>query len=690
MKCKKCGKEISDQAIFCTYCGEKQTEDEKWNERNEDTADFSQDLKPKKEKRVKKPIWKGALIGLVIVLIIGVFAYPVVSKQLAKNKSKKEIIADYEKQIEEVKQSYSHLIMTQQEDDTYREKIEAYDAVDKEISNYDTITALYQDVTSYIEEIEQKNKSDMEQELKKLKKKPLLYATTAEKEEVQSAQERMAKEIKTGNFQEANKIGEEIQSFVQTTNEKKTGLSVNVVQTDYSEFPNIRLYLDIHDSDGSVIEDIDKDMFFISEKKSGESEFKNNTVIKAAQLNEKEALNMNLVLDISGSMEGEPLYAAQNIMENFINTIQFQAGDSVKLTAFNSFIYKETEFMTDISSLSQVLDSLEANGGTKLYDTLIYAVQDTAVRSGAKCVIAFTDGMDVGSLNTAEDVIEVSKQYGIPIYIVRIGEDFGYGEKESLLQIAEYSGGEFYTEDGFNDSVQNIYYQIYRELKQYYIVEYKAQSDYDISDNMDYEIYVRSGEIGGSYTGEYTASEDVFETLYWNFLQAYISDMNNHQYDKMDAYIESNVDTSDKNAYYLYNQMRTQVSGGFANVESENLISAQIYDIKKQSDDLYLLYAREEYDTLYLQTYAELKGDTASGNWKLDQKSANKALEILNSTYDSNSFYEDDRFAIWKVIYQQTVYQVKKSSDGKWKFYKYDKAIDFYKDPEVYSADYDY
>ena len=57
-----------------------------------------------------------------------------------------------------------------------------------------------------------------------------------------------------------------------------------------------------------------------------------------------------------------------------------------------------------------------------------------------------------------------------------------------------------------------------------------------------------------------------------------------------------------------------------------------------------------------------------------------------------NIYYrtEDDVFAIWKVIYQQTVYQVKRSSDGKWKFYKYDKAIDFYKDPEVYSADYYY
>lgn len=43
--------------------------------------------------------------------------------------------------------------------------------IEKEVSNYDQITSTYQEVVSYIEEIEQKNKSDMENQLKELKKK---------------------------------------------------------------------------------------------------------------------------------------------------------------------------------------------------------------------------------------------------------------------------------------------------------------------------------------------------------------------------------------------------------------------------------------------------------------------------------------------------------------------------------------
>lgn len=700
MFCKKCGKEISDQSIFCKHCGEKQIEDETVNEicqehetnTETDTVDveFSESPEKQHKKLNTKSIWKGSIIVLIIVLALAGFAYPVVSKQLAKNKSKEEMIAEYEKQIEKIKQSYNHFIMTQEEDSIYKEKIETYDAIKKEVSNYDDIATSYEEVTSYINQIEQNNKTDMENQLKKLKGQTLLYATAAEREEIQSKQSEIKTDIEQNNFQEAKKVGEELQLLIKTANEKKTGLNVKVAQTDYSKFPNIQLYLDITDSSGNVVDDINEDMFFISEKKSGENDFKNTTLVKASQLNEKESLNMNLVLDTSGSMEGEALAAAQNVMSRFINTIQFQAGDSVKFTSFNSFIDRETQFMTDTSSLNDILYSLEANGGTKLYDTLIYAVQDTAVRNGAKCVIAFTDGFDESSLNTAQDVIQVAKQYGIPIYIVRIGEDFGYGEKESLMQIAEQSGGEFYSEIGFGDSVENIYHQIYRDLKQYYVVDYTAQNDYDISDNMQYEIYVRSGETGGSYTGEYTASKDVFENLHWNFLQAYIYDMNNHQYNKLSDYIESNVDTKDKNADYLYNEMRTQVTGGFANVESENLISAEVYDIQKKSDDMYLLYTREEYDVLYLQTYAQLKGEDTSGAWQMDRKSAQKALSILEQSYDSNDFYDDDMFAIWKVVYQHNVFQVKKSSDGKWKFYKYNEDITFYKSSEIYSADYYY
>ena len=58
-----------------------------------------------------------------------------------------------------------------------------------------------------------------------------------------------------------------------------------------------------------------------------------------------------------------------------------------------------------------------AYGGTKLYDTLIEAVLRVYGQSGAKCVIAFTDGLDNRSVSSPDEVIRVAQNCGIPIFI---------------------------------------------------------------------------------------------------------------------------------------------------------------------------------------------------------------------------------------------------------------------------------
>lgn len=731
MRCKNCNREIADNVNFCIYCGTKQhgTEQEEINAEehidkhenidekeelqenvteesideqkelqeninDQDNSEFNdinetsdvKILEKKSEKFNKIPNLKKILaVILAVIMVVGVPA-----AFIYKSKIQEGIISNYNREIEDLKNTYSNFIISDEDISLFEEKLKKYDNIEKTVSNFDEITSTYKDIKDYSENIKEKNKSDMEYMLEELKNQEVIYATNSEKEDIKVKQDEMKAEIDNINFREAKKIGDTLQELVNSYNEKKTGLSVRVAQTDYSAYPNIKLYLDIIDSNGNVVSGINNEALFISEKKTGENNLRKSIVTNVSQLNEKEALNMNLVLDTSGSMQGTPLTEAKNIMEKFINNIQFQVGDSVKFTSFNSFIDKETEFMSDISGLKNILYSLNASGGTKLYDTLIYAVQDTSIRDGAKCVIAFTDGMDEHSLKTADDVVQAAKKYGVPIYIVRIGSGFGYGEIENLSKITEQSGGKLYTNISFNDNIEDIYYQIYRDLKQYYVVEYTAQDDYDVSDNVEYDVYVRSGEQGGSCTGGYIADQDIFENLYLRFLDAYIEDMNNHEYNKMDEYIESNVDRNDKNAYYLYNQMNTQVTGGFADVESESLISAQIDNIEKKDDNTYLLYTTEEYDALYVQTLEELKGDTQAGSWKMDRVSAEKALEILNEKYNLEFYDDDTEFAVWKAIYEKVVYQIKKSDDGTWKFYKYDKAIDFYKEPEVYSADFYY
>ena len=103
---------------------------------------------------------------------------------------------------------------------------------------------------------------------------------------------------------------------------------------------------------------------------------------------------MDMVADVSGSMSGTPLSEAQMCMANFVNSMQFDAGDQVELTSFATGVRLEQEFTDDASSLIDEINDLVTGDMTSLYDALYTAVERVATQSGARCVIAFTDGND--------------------------------------------------------------------------------------------------------------------------------------------------------------------------------------------------------------------------------------------------------------------------------------------------------
>ncbi len=101
-----------------------------------------------------------------------------------------------------------------------------------------------------------------------------------------------------------------------------------------------------------------------------------------------------MVADVSGSMDGAPLAEAKNIMINFINSVQFDAGDLVELTSFSTGVRLEQEFCDDPNVLTNDINALYTDDMTSLYDALYTAVERVATQTGARCVIAFTDGND--------------------------------------------------------------------------------------------------------------------------------------------------------------------------------------------------------------------------------------------------------------------------------------------------------
>ena len=117
--------------------------------------------------------------------------------------------------------------------------------------------------------------------------------------------------------------------------DSKNPLDVTVQQVDASAFPKIRLYLSVKDGNtGEVPKKLSNSLFYITEKKMQMQNMK-QIITSAGQLNEKEGAEGRYSFAGLADMDGGPLDEAKQIMSDFVNSVQFDAGDKVELTSFS-------------------------------------------------------------------------------------------------------------------------------------------------------------------------------------------------------------------------------------------------------------------------------------------------------------------------------------------------------------------
>lgn len=553
--------------------------------------------------------------------------------------------------------------MAEDEQKTYHALLSEGSAL--EADDYKGQISYLEDMIELEEDVTDRLYKEATQLLEELRALPLGYASDEEKQTLSTYGEQMEALIESKSYKEIESLADTWRSFAEKAAEKKTGYSIQVMQYDFTQYPKVSVYLDIQDeSSGKVLTNLSQNMFYVSERDARTKDFLPCAVHKAVQLNENERLNVNIVADTSGSMEGDSLFSAMDIMQNFLSTVQFSSGDLVKLTPFNSVIEKFGSFTNDISALNAEIRGYSAMGQTKLYDAIIYGVQDVATQEGAKCVLAFTDGMDVGSFNTADDVIDIVSQYNIPVFIVRIGDYSTSSEDHYLQEIAAASGGSFKNFSQFSSDLTAFYDQIYRQVKQYYIVEFDTLESTTFSDVSDYSFYVQNQNMGGETELSITPAEEVLSSLLGSYLRSYINDLNNHSYNKLEQY----VDASSNHQYSIQSQMKKQFSGGFGNIEQETLMSYHITSVTMQDANTIFLSTSEDYDVVYFETLADLK--------KTRPKLANEVTRFLSSQYDYVDISDSDEVRVWYKVNQKPEYILKKGSDGKWKFSYFAKLID--------------
>lgn len=404
-----------------------------------------------------------------------------------------------------------------------QEKTKAFSELAEEIKKYDE-----SQVEKYLDAVEKTTVSsnwlDLEKSLLDTRKQQVVDSVDEENY------------VKTKEAYDAFEKQKDSLEAVKNASHVLSGYNQADVSTDYE----VRLYFDI-----AEITDWKNDGFTIYEKAQNENDWKYCELMKVDEVEGN--MTIDLVADVSDSMS-ESFSAMQNILSSFATSTS--ADTYLGLSLIGDVYVRKLGFTQSKSDICNEINNLQCHGLTSLYQSLYSSVMYTATASGAKCVLAFTDGMNVpyktGYDYSADDVIRVAKTYQIPVYIIGLGTNL---DSSMLRKIAAETGGAYYDQITISD-MGAIYNNIYSQQKNRYEVTYKSELEsskdrqiymlyYDDNANVGirfeqglaastlyngYQMTFDEGNLAGYYTDQkYISSDDLSSISNINDLQKVIN-----------------------------------------------------------------------------------------------------------------------------------------------------------------------
>lgn len=260
-------------------------------------------------------------------------------------------------------------------------------------------------------------------------------------------------------------------------------------QIDYSEYPKVKVYVQILDPiKNTPMVGVKSDNFII--------EINGNKIdtlsVTQAPGTTGYPASTSLVIDRSGSMEGEygddqPLIDAKEAAITFVNLMGIN--DRAEIISFGDNATIEQSFTNNKQALITSIEGISVHGWTALYDGIWQGLDDTATEANPrKAVIALTDGGEnwSSSIHGGGDppdnslLIAHAQSLNVTVYTIGLaGYDFtrekvvrSYTTSEADLQeIAEETGGEYFYAPTSAD-LEHIYVEITQRVEQQYIITF--------------------------------------------------------------------------------------------------------------------------------------------------------------------------------------------------------------------------
>jgi Ca-activated chloride channel family protein len=201
-------------------------------------------------------------------------------------------------------------------------------------------------------------------------------------------------------------------------------------------------------------------------------------------------LLLGLALDSSGSMERiwpQTREAASTFLAETL-----LPRDQGFLVDFDTRLRLVQARTADRAALQAALDELRPEGGTALYDSILYSLLQFDRQQGRRALVVLTDGYDIDSQADPERAVEFGRKLGVPIYILALdsqgagnrlsrsrGISTGIADAGAAVQalhlVTDPTGGRLYRV-GNLEQISRAFAAINAELRNQYVLTYYTDS----------------------------------------------------------------------------------------------------------------------------------------------------------------------------------------------------------------------
>ncbi len=237
------------------------------------------------------------------------------------------------------------------------------------------------------------------------------------------------------------------------------GLIIRSVDT--TQFPTVRVTV-------NVAVDTQEPVSAGSFQMEDMGEAQDFTLVTEQEEEAAEDTSLVLVVDRSGSMEGQPMEDTKAAVANFARTAP--EGMRMGLVTFDD-VTESVSVSTNRSNLRQMIDATYARGGTSIALGLAEAGEMLSAESGRRVIILLSDGAD-GSSGMIDEVLAELNRQGIIVYTI----GFGGVDADYMTYIAQSCGGQFLQVES-TEVLGQIYAEIGAAMTNDYVLEFEAVHD---------------------------------------------------------------------------------------------------------------------------------------------------------------------------------------------------------------------